>query len=172
MRSPRRISSSSAREPRKSPRRPNGTGAACVGGPIVQEQGALLRQPRAAGRQPEPHAACSRRSPEYNYAIVEESVGLELRWFASIINSASRTPGRCASCGKTAPQGSPVVPNARTLPESFQDETDIDQTAVGTLTSVIGGSRVNTCRLARTWEHWWHGNACFRASVRRRATKV
>jgi hypothetical protein len=28
---------------------------------------------------------------------------------------------------------------------------------------VIGDSRVNTVRVARTWEHWWHGNACFRA---------
>jgi hypothetical protein len=34
---------------------------------------------------------------------------------------------------------------------------------VGTLTSVFGNSRVNTVRVARTWEHWWHGNACFRA---------
>jgi hypothetical protein len=47
--------------------------------------------------------------------------------------------------------------------DSTQDETDLDQTAVATLTSVLGNSRVNTLRFARTWEHWWHGNACFRA---------
>jgi hypothetical protein len=47
--------------------------------------------------------------------------------------------------------------------QSTQDETDLDQTAVATLTSVLGNSRVNTVRLARTWEHWWHGNECFRA---------
>ncbi|MCU1385265.1 MAG: hypothetical protein JWL71_3962 [Acidobacteria bacterium] len=47
--------------------------------------------------------------------------------------------------------------------QSTQDETDLDQTAVGTLTTVLGNSRVNTVRLARTWEHWWHGNECFRA---------
>jgi hypothetical protein len=46
--------------------------------------------------------------------------------------------------------------------ESYQDETDLDQTAVGTLTSVLSNARVNTVRIARTWEHWWHGNACFR----------
>lgn len=46
--------------------------------------------------------------------------------------------------------------------ESYQDETDLDQTAVATFTSVLGNSRVNTFRVARTWEHWWHGNACFR----------
>ena len=28
---------------------------------------------------------------------------------------------------------------------------------------MLGNSRVNTVRVARTWEHWWHGNACFRA---------
>ncbi|MBI3402369.1 MAG: TonB-dependent receptor [Acidobacteria bacterium] len=47
--------------------------------------------------------------------------------------------------------------------QSTQDETDLDQTAVATLTSVLGNSRVNTVRFARTWEHWWHGNECFRA---------
>jgi hypothetical protein len=55
-----------------------------------------------------------------------------------------------------------TIGNRQTL-ESYQDETDLDQTAVGTLTSVIGDSHVNTVRFARTWEHWWHGNACFRA---------
>src|SRR4029450_12133279 len=60
-----------------------------------------------------------------------------------------------------APQWN-TVPSRATL-VSLQDETDLDQTAVGTLTSVLGNSRVNTVRVARTWEHWWHGNACFRA---------
>jgi len=54
-----------------------------------------------------------------------------------------------------------TIGNRQTM-ESYQDETDLDQTAVGTLTSVIGDSRVNTVRVARTWEHWWHGNECFR----------
>jgi hypothetical protein len=60
-----------------------------------------------------------------------------------------------------APQWNTV--GTRQTLQSLQDETDLDQTAVGTLTSVLGNSRVNTVRLARTWEHWWHGNACFRA---------
>jgi hypothetical protein len=60
-----------------------------------------------------------------------------------------------------APQWTTI--GARNIPASAQDETDLDQTAVGTLTTVLGNSRVNTVRLARTWEHWWHGNACFRA---------
>ena len=55
-----------------------------------------------------------------------------------------------------------TIGNRQTL-QSYQDETDLDQTAVGTLTSVVGNAKVNTVRLARTWEHWWHGNECFRA---------
>ena len=55
----------------------------------------------------------------------------------------------------------PIVVDRSTL-DTFQDETDLDQTAVGTLTSVLGNSKVNTVRVARTWEHWWHGNDCFR----------
>jgi hypothetical protein len=50
----------------------------------------------------------------------------------------------------------------RQTQQSYQDETDLDQTAVATMTSVLGNARVNTVRFARTWEHWWHGNACFR----------
>ncbi len=60
-----------------------------------------------------------------------------------------------------APQWNTV--GTRQTLQSLQDETDLDQTAVGTLTSVLGNARVNTVRVARTWEHWWHGNACFRA---------
>ena len=61
---------------------------------------------------------------------------------------------------ETAPQWNTV--GTRQTLQSLQDETDLDQTAVGTLTSVVGNARVNTFRFARTWEHWWHGNACWR----------
>lgn len=62
---------------------------------------------------------------------------------------------------ESAPQFPVILP--RHTIETFQDETDLDETAVGTLTSVFGNSKVNTVRIARTWEHWWHGNACTRA---------
>ena len=62
---------------------------------------------------------------------------------------------------ETAPQF-PVVPNRASGEQAFQDETDLDQTAVGTFTSVLGGTKVNTFRVAKTWEHWWHGNLCTR----------
>ena len=56
----------------------------------------------------------------------------------------------------------PIVVNRSTL-DTFQDETDLNQTAVFTFTSVLGGAKVNTFRFAKTWEHWWHGNDCSRA---------
>jgi hypothetical protein len=58
----------------------------------------------------------------------------------------------------------PIVGNRNTL-DTFQDETDLDQTLVATMTSVLGNSKVNTIRFARTWEHWWHGNECLRAQA-------
>ena len=61
---------------------------------------------------------------------------------------------------ETAPQWNTV--GTRQTLQSLQDETDLDQTGVATLTSVVGNARVNTVRVARTWEHWWHGNACWR----------
>ena len=62
---------------------------------------------------------------------------------------------------ETAPQF-PVVPDRASERDVWQDETDLDQTAVGTFTSVLGGTMVNTFRIAKTWEHWWHGNLCTR----------
>ena len=61
---------------------------------------------------------------------------------------------------EVAPQHPIVGPRA--TQEAFYDETDVDQIAVGTLTSVFGNSRVNTFRVARTWEHNWQANECFR----------
>ncbi|MDO8677447.1 MAG: carboxypeptidase regulatory-like domain-containing protein [Acidobacteriota bacterium] len=62
-------------------------------------------------------------------------------------------------------ESAPQVPIilARHTKETFHDEVDLDETAVGTLTSVFGNTKVNTVRVARTWEHWWHGNACSRS---------
>jgi hypothetical protein len=60
-----------------------------------------------------------------------------------------------------APQH-PVVA-VRATRDTFGDESDRDQMIVVSLGSVFGSSRVNTFRVGRTWEHFWQGNACFRA---------
>src|SRR5436309_9391895 len=43
------------------------------------------------------------------------------------------------------------------------DETDLDQTMVGTYTTVLGNSRVNTIRASATLEHGYHGSICVRS---------
>ena len=125
-----------------------------------QEQAALLRQPRAPGRQSRTARASSRRGRIYDFAIAEDRTD----WNTMIRvdhQISSRTRWAVRWLREWAPQWYTI--GNRQTPESYQDETDLDQTAVGTLTSVIGNTRVNTVRVARTWEHWWHGNACFRA---------
>ena len=130
-----------------------------VGGPIVQNKAhfffSLERQvddPNRTGTFP--------TRPDYNYAIAEDRTAWNtLIRFDHQINSTHTWAVRWLR--EWAPQWYTMA-NRRTL-ESYQDETDLDQTAVGTLTSVFGNARVNTVRVARTWEHWWHGNPCFRA---------
>ena len=131
-----------------------------LGGPVVRNKAHFFYSLERQVDNPTRTRVFQTR-PEFNYSIVEERSGWNnLIRFDHQLTQAHTWAVRYLR--ETAPQF-PVVPNARSLPESFQDETDIDETAVGTLTSVLGGSRVNTFRLARTWEHWWHGNACTRA---------
>jgi hypothetical protein len=132
-----------------------------IGGPIVQNKAhfffSLERQvdnPNRTGNFPS--------RPIYNYAIAEDRTDWNtLIRFDHQINRSHTWAVRWLR--EWAPQWRTMA-NRRTL-ESYQDETDLDQTAVGTLTSVFGNARVNTVRLARTWEHWWHGNACFRGQT-------
>jgi Carboxypeptidase regulatory-like domain len=130
-----------------------------IGGPIVRNKAhfffSLERQvdnPNRTGVFP--------TRPDYNFSIAEDRTDWNtLIRFDHQINKSHTWAVRWLR--EWAPQWYTMA-NRRTL-ESYQDETDLDQTAVGTLTSVFGNARVNTVRLARTWEHWWHGNPCFRA---------
>lgn len=108
--------------------------------------------------------------PRYNFSIIEERASWNsLVRFDHQLSSAHTWAVRYLR--ESAPQF-PTGFNAQTTLETVQDETDIDNTAVGTLTSVLGNSRVNTVRLARTWEHWWHGNPCTRALGEERAGNI
>jgi len=132
-----------------------------VGGPIVQNKMhfffSLERQVDNPNRS-RSYEAASRT--DKNFSIAEDRTDWNtLIRFDHQINSNHTWAVRWLR--EWAPQWNTI--GARNLPESAQDETDLDQTAVGTLTSVFGNARVNTVRVARTWEHWWHGNACFRA---------
>jgi len=131
-----------------------------IGGPIVRNKAhfffSLERQIDNPNRT---QVFPTRR--QYDFSIAEDRTDWNtLVRFDHQINGAHTWAVRWLR--EWAPQWYTIGSDRRTL-ESYQDETDLDQTAVGTLTSVLGNARVNTLRVARTWEHWWHGNACFRA---------
>ncbi len=99
--------------------------------------------------------------PEFDYSLIEERSSWNTLFRFDHQLSQNHT-WAIRYLRETAPQF-PTGFGDKTTEETVQDETDIDHTAVGTLTSVLGNSRVNTVRVARTWEHWWHGNPCTRA---------
>ena len=99
--------------------------------------------------------------PSLNYSTIEERSSWNTLIRVDHQLNASHT-WAIRYLRESAPQF-PTGFGDRTTLESLQDETDLDETAVGTLTSVLGNSRVNTLRVARTWEHWWQGNPCTRA---------
>jgi carboxypeptidase family protein len=132
-----------------------------LGGPIVRNKAhfffSLERQVDNPNR-----TGVFTSQPALNFAIAEDRTDWNtLIRFDHQINKSHTWAVRWLR--EWAPQWRTMGPK-RTL-DSYQDETDLDQTAVGTLTSVFGNARVNTVRLARTWEHWWHGNQCFRGQT-------
>lgn len=132
---------------------------AVIGGPIVKNRAHFFLSLERQVDNPNRTGIFTTR-PELNFSIAEERSGWNtMVRFDHQINKTNSWAVRWLR--ESAPQF-PVVGNRQTQ-DSFQDETDIDQTMVGTLTSVIGNARVNTLRVARTWEHWWHGNACTRS---------
>jgi hypothetical protein len=99
--------------------------------------------------------------PALDFSLVEKRSGWNtLARFDHQINRTHTWAVRYLR--ESAPQF-PIVGGAKVTRESYSDETDVDNLAVGTLTSVFGNARVNTVRVARTWEHWWHGNECSRS---------
>jgi len=138
-----------------------------IGGPIIKNKMhfffSLERQVDNPNRtnafptRPDKDFAIAEDRTDWNTLIrIDHQINSQHTWAVRWLREWApqwKTIGSAAVAGTTRPQ----------LPESAQDETDLDQTAVGTLTSVFGNARVNTVRVARTWEHWWHGNACFRA---------
>jgi hypothetical protein len=136
-----------------------------LGGPIVRNKAHFFV---SVERQVDnPNRTRTFPNPSLNFSIAEDRTSWNTLFrFDQQINANHTWAVRWLR--EWAPQwytiGTRQVYNAADVTKSsYQDETDLDQTAVGTLTSVLSNSRVNTVRVARTWEHWWHGNECFRA---------
>jgi hypothetical protein len=132
-----------------------------IGGPIVKNKAHFFFSLERQIDDPNRTGQFSAR-PEYNFAIAEDRTDWNtLIRFDHQISKSNTWAVRWLR--EWAPQWRTMA--ARRTLDSYQDETDLDQTAVGTLTSVFGNARVNTVRVARTWEHWWHGNQCFRGQT-------
>jgi hypothetical protein len=131
-----------------------------IGGPIVRNKAHFFFSLERQVDNPNRTRVYDTR-PEFNFSVVEERSNWNtMIRFDHQINATHTWSVRWLR--ETAPQF-PTGIGAKHTRETFQDETDIDQNAIGTLTSVFGNARVNTLRVARTWEHWWHGNECWRA---------
>ncbi|MBI1874894.1 MAG: TonB-dependent receptor, partial [Acidobacteria bacterium] len=131
-----------------------------IGGPIVKNKAHFFVSLERQVDNPNRTKVFPTR-PELNFSIAEDRTSWNtLVRFDHQINANHTWAVRWLR--EDAPQF-PIVGTGRQTLQSTSDETDLDQTAVGTLTSVLGNSRVNTVRVARTWEHWWHGNECWRA---------
>jgi hypothetical protein len=130
-----------------------------IGGPIVRNKAHFFFSLERQVDNPNRTRVFQSR-PDKDFAIAEDRTAWNtLMRFDHQINANHTWAIRWLR--EQAPQWYTI--GTRQTLESFQDETDLDQTAVATLTSVLGNARVNTFRVARTWEHWWHGNECFRA---------
>jgi hypothetical protein len=131
-----------------------------IGGPIVRNLThfffSLERQVDAPNR-----TRIFPTRPSLNFSIAEDRTD----WNTLIRSDHQITSNHAWNITwlrESAPQWNIVGANRQTL-ESAGDETDLDQLVVGTLTSVLGSSLVNTVRVARTWEHTWNSNTCWRA---------
>ena len=130
-----------------------------IGGPIVPDRAhfffSLERQVVAPSR---PKVFPSR--PDLDFTTVEswEAWNTLIR-FDHQVNASNSWAFRWLR--ELAPQFDLLGGRQATL-NSLEDETDNDQTYVGSWTSVLGNSQVNTFRLSATREQWWRANPCWR----------
>ena len=130
-----------------------------IGGPIVPDQAhfffSLERQVVAPSR---PKVFPTR--PDLDFTTVEswEAWNTLIR-FDHQVNASNSWAFRWLR--ELAPQFDLLGGRQATL-NSLEDETDNDQTYVGSWTSVLGNSQVNTFRISATREQWWRANPCWR----------
>lgn len=139
-----------------------------IGGPIVRNKAHFFASLERITESPSRSFNYAAR-PDLTFSTVEnrEAWNTLLR-FDHQINANNTWAIRYL--GETSPQ-IPIIQTRTTQgttrgpagKASFSDETDLDQTIVGTYTTVLGNSRVNTIRASATVEHWYHGSICTRS---------
>jgi hypothetical protein len=99
--------------------------------------------------------------PEYNYSVASEESAWNTLWRVDHqINQNHTWAFRWLR--EVAPQFD-RLDGAQETEESYGDETDLDQTLVGTVTSVLSNTKVNTIRVGGVLEDTVHANPAWRA---------
>jgi Carboxypeptidase regulatory-like domain len=99
--------------------------------------------------------------PEFNYATASEESAWNTLWRLDHQLSQNHT-WAFRWLREVAPQFNRLDGTQETL-QSYGDETDLDQTLVGTLTSVLSNTKVNTVRVGGVLEDTVHANPAWRA---------
>jgi hypothetical protein len=99
--------------------------------------------------------------PEFSFSTADDVSAWNTLWRFDHQISANNT-WAFRWLRESAPQFN-VLDGTRDTLESNDDETDLDQTLVATLTSVVSNNKVNTVRFGYTKEQTTHANARIRA---------
>src|SRR6185503_18655944 len=131
-----------------------------LGGPIVRNKLHFFTSVERLVQQRNQSKTYPTR-PEYSFSTTDDVSAWNTLWRIDHQITSNNT-WAFRWLRETAPQFN-VLDGARDTVESNDDETDKDQTLVGTWTTVVSNTKVNTIRAGLTKEQTVHANALLRA---------
>jgi hypothetical protein len=132
---------------------------ATIGGPIVHNKLFFFGSLERVGQSRNQSGTFPDR-PEFNYSNTDNVSAWNTFWRIDHQVNASNT-WALRHLREYAPQF--FVITDKETPQSHDDETDLDQTVVGTWTTVVSNTRVNSARFGGTFESTVHSNPLARA---------
>ena len=130
-----------------------------IGGPIVQDKMHFFFSVERQLVNPSRSREYANR-PDLNFTLSEQWKALNTLIRVDQQVNANHT-WAFRWLRESAPQFNLIGDRTATL-NTIEDETDSDQTSVGSYTAVFGNDKVNTIRVSHTREQWWRGNPCWR----------